>query len=40
LGLIKVIGELIEGQKYIHEIDKLHIDENNEAVKSCLRNTG
>ena len=40
VGLIKVIGELTEGQKYIHEIDQLHINEDDEAVKAILRKYG
>ena len=40
VGLIKVIGELTEGQKYIHEIDKLHIDQDDEAVKAVLEKYG
>ena len=38
--LLKNIGDLTEGQRYSHEINRLHIDENDEAVKAILEEHG
>jgi len=39
VGLIKVIGELTEGQRYIHETG-ININENDEAIKEILKKYG
>ncbi|HRS79471.1 MAG TPA: hypothetical protein P5522_10150 [Spirochaetia bacterium] len=38
--LLKNIGDLTEGQRYSHEINQLHIDENDEAVQELLKKYG
>lgn len=38
--LLKNIGDLTEGQRYSHEINQLHIDENDEAIQEILKKFG
>ena len=37
---LKSVGDLTEGQSYRHEINQLHIDENDEAVQELLKKYG
>ncbi len=38
--LLKNIGDLTEGQRYSHEINQLHINEDDEAIKDILKKYG
>lgn len=37
---LKNVGDLTEGQSFRHEINQLHINEDDEAVKAILREYG
>ena len=38
--LLKNIGDLTEGQRYSHEINQLHINEDDEAIQEILKKYG
>jgi len=37
---LKSVGELTEGQRYTHEINRLHINEEDPAIKALLEEYG